>query len=137
MGTLLEHWQALLSAAAILVGVVLVALVGHYVVFVLAKRVSRRTGSIIQDSLVRHGERPTRWIFPLLALVLVLPMLPFRSDVLRALQHAVGLGLILSMGWVFILLADVYKCIRAGCGAASINERCGCSEGVGPAVLRA
>jgi hypothetical protein len=53
----LEHWQALLWAAAILVGTVSVALVGHYVVFVLAKRVSRRTGSIIQDSLVRHGER--------------------------------------------------------------------------------
>ena len=109
MGTLLEHWPALLFAAAILVGVVLVALVGHYVVFVLAKRVARRTGSIIQDSLVRQGERPTRWIFPLLALVLVLPMLPFRSDVLRALQHAVGLGLILSVGWVFILLADVFS----------------------------
>ena len=109
MGTLLEHWPALLFAAAILVGVVLVALVGHYVVFVLAKRVARRTGSIIQDSLLRHGERPTRWIFPLLALVLVLPMLPFRSDVLRALQHAVGLGLILSVGWVFILLADVFS----------------------------
>ena len=36
-------------------------------------------------------------------------MLPFRSDVLRALQHAVGVGLILSVGWVFILLADVFS----------------------------
>lgn len=108
MRTLLEHWQALLWSAAILAGAVSVALVVHRLVFIFAKRVSQRTGSVIEDSLVRHGERPTRWIFPFLALVLVLPMLPFRSDVLRALQHAVGLGLILSMGWVCVLLADVF-----------------------------
>ena len=60
----MEHWQTLVLAAAILVGVVLVALVGHYVVFVLAKRVSRRTGSIIQDSLVRHGNGPQDGSFP-------------------------------------------------------------------------
>jgi small-conductance mechanosensitive channel len=35
-------------------------------------------------------------------------MLPFRSDVLGALEHAVGLGLIVSVGWVFILLSDVF-----------------------------
>jgi small-conductance mechanosensitive channel len=104
----LEHWQALLWSAIIVTGAVLLALVAHRFVFTLAKRVSRRTGGIIKDSLIRHGERPTRWIFPLLALVLVLPTLPFRSDVLRALQHGVGLGLILSVGWVFILLADVF-----------------------------
>ena len=108
MRTFLEHWPALLLSTAILVGAVWVALVAHRLVFILAKRVSRRPGGIIEDSLVRHAEGPTRWIFPLLALVLVLPTLPFRSDVLRALQHAVGLGLILSVGWVFILLADVF-----------------------------
>ena len=104
-----ENWQALLLPIAILVGAVLVALVAHRVVFVLAKRMSsRRKGSIIEESLIRHGERPTRWIFPLLALVLALPTLPFRSGVLWALEHAVGLGLILSIGWLFILLADVF-----------------------------
>ena len=108
MRVLLEHWQSLLLSTAILVGAVLAALVAHRFVFMLAKRAARRTGNIIEDSLLRHGERPTRWIFPLLALVLVLPTLPFRSDVLWAAQHAVGLGLILSVGWVFILLADVF-----------------------------
>jgi len=43
VGAILEHWQALLLSVAILAGAVLVALVGHYVVFALAKRVSRRT----------------------------------------------------------------------------------------------
>ena len=108
MRSLPQHWQALLLATAIVCVAVLVALILHYGVFVLAKRLTRRTGSIVEDSLVRHGERPTRWIFPLLAIVLVLPILPFRSDVLRAVQHAVGLGLILSVGWVCILLADVF-----------------------------
>jgi small-conductance mechanosensitive channel len=106
--SLLEHWQALLLAAATICVAVLTALVSHYVVFALAKRVARRTSGIVENSLLRHGERPTRWIFPLLAIVLVLPVLPFRSDVLRAVQHVLGLGLILSVGWVCILLADVF-----------------------------
>jgi len=106
---LVQNWQAWLWSIAILVGAVLVALVAHRVVFVLAKRMaSRRKGSIIEESLIRHGEGPARWIFPLLALVLVLPTLPFRSGVLWGLEHAIGLGLILSIGWLFILLADVF-----------------------------
>ena len=58
MGTLLGHWQPLLLSVALLVGAVLVALVGHYAVFVLAKGVSRRTGSIIEDSSCDTGNGP-------------------------------------------------------------------------------
>lgn len=104
----LEHWQRWLWSAGALAGAILLALALHRLVFALAKRFSRRTGSIIDESLVRHSEGPTRWIFPLLAVVLVLPELPFRPEVLRPIQHAVGLGLIAAVAWVIILLADVF-----------------------------
>lgn len=40
-------------------------------------------------------------------MVLTLPALPLRSDLLRPLQHIVGLGLIAAIAWVIIVLADV------------------------------
>jgi small-conductance mechanosensitive channel len=107
MQLFLEHWQAWLWSGAILTGVVVLARIVHHLGFAVAKRMALRTGSVIDDSLVRHGRRPAKWILPLLAIVLVLPFLPLRPGLLESLQHAVGLGLIASIGWVTLLLADV------------------------------
>ncbi len=107
MTFILEHWKTWLWAAAGLSGAVLLALLAHYVLFLLMKRLARRTESVVDDSLVRYGERPTRWIFPLLAIELILPLLPLRPQIVGYLQHGLGLGLIASVAWVVVLLADV------------------------------
>ncbi|MGH9545276.1 MAG: mechanosensitive ion channel family protein [Terriglobales bacterium] len=103
-----EHWRPWLWAAAGLTGAVLLSLLVHYLLFLLARRLSRKTSSVIDDSLIRHSQRPTRWIFPLLGILLAMPLLPIRPQVLGTLQHALGLGLIASVAWVVILLADVF-----------------------------
>lgn len=107
MTFILEHWKTWLWAAAGLSGAVLLALLAHYLFFLLMKRLARRTESVIDDSLVRYGQGPTRWIFPLLAIELTLPLLPLRPQILGYLQHGLGLGLIASVAWVVVLLADV------------------------------
>jgi small-conductance mechanosensitive channel len=104
----LEHWKPWLWAAAGLTGAILLSLLVHYLLFVLARRFSRKTSTVIDDSLIRHSQRPTRWIFPLLGILLALPLLPIRPQILGPLQHALGLGLIASLAWVVILLADVF-----------------------------
>jgi small-conductance mechanosensitive channel len=105
---ILEHWTAWAWSGAILGGAIALAIVAHYLIFAVAKRVVRKTGGIIDNSLVRRGEGPTRWIFPLLAIVLAMPALPVRSDLVQTLRHIVGLGLIATMAWVMILLAEVF-----------------------------
>ncbi len=107
MTVILEHWKTWLWAAAGLSGAVLFALLVHYLFFLLLKRLARRTESVIDDSLLRYGEGPTRWIFPLLAIELAMPLLPLRSQIVGYLQHGLGLGLIASVAWVVVLLADV------------------------------
>lgn len=87
---------------------VVFSLIVHYVLFVIAKRFARRTTTVIDDSLIRHGEGPTRLIFPLLAVLLALPLLPIRPEILGPLQHVMGLGLIASVAWGIILLVDVF-----------------------------
>lgn len=104
----LENWKLWLWSAAGLIGAILLAILAHYLLFLLAKRFVRWTTSVIGDSLVRHSESPTRWIFPLLATLLALPLLPLRPQILTPLQHALGLGLIASLAWVVILLAEVF-----------------------------
>ncbi len=103
----LESWTPWLWSAGGIAGVVLISLTIHHLFFLIVKRFARETSTVIDDSLIRHGERPTRWIFPLLGVLLVLPLLPIRSGILGPLRHAVGLGLIASVAWVVILLADV------------------------------
>jgi small-conductance mechanosensitive channel len=103
-----QKWQAWLWPAIILAGSAFVALIVHSILFALAKRVTKRTGGPIGNSLVRHAEGPTRWIFPLLAIILALPTLPVRDELVQIVRHVVGLGVIAAMAWVIILLADVF-----------------------------
>lgn len=108
MAHLWQNWHAWLWPAIILVGSIFLALIIHSVLFALAKRIAKRTARPIQNSLVRHAEGPTRWIFPLVGIILALPVLPVRSDFVQMVRHVVGLGVIAAVGWVIILLADVF-----------------------------
>jgi small-conductance mechanosensitive channel len=101
--------RAWLWAAGILGGSIVVALAVHWAVFATGKRLAKQRTSVIGGSLLKHAERPARWILPLLAVVLALPALPVRSDLLDALRHAIGLGLIATVAWVIIFLAEVFS----------------------------
>jgi len=83
-----------------------VALVVHPVLFVFAKRLANRAG-VIWQSVVRHAEAPTRWFFPLIGLVLALPALPVRWELVDLLRRIVGLGAIAAIAWAVLLVTEV------------------------------
>ena len=103
----LLHWQKWLWPSVILAGSVVLSLVLHYLLFKLGKRLLKGAGHTVDASLVRHAEGPTRWIFPLVAIMIALPALPVKSHLVHDLRHAAGLGVIATIGWAFIFLADV------------------------------
>jgi small-conductance mechanosensitive channel len=107
LAQLWQNWQAWLWPAIILLGSIFLALIVHSALFALAKRMAKRADGAIGNSLLRRAENPTRWIFPLLAIILALPALPVRSELVQMLGHAVGLGVIAAIAWVIILLAEV------------------------------
>src|ERR1700684_4424973 len=107
LAQLWQNWQVWLWPAIILVSSIFLAFIVHFVLFSLAKRVVKPTDEAIGNSLLRRAEKATRWIFPLLAIILALPALPVRSELVEMLRHAVGLGVIAALAWVIILLADV------------------------------
>jgi hypothetical protein len=62
---------------------------------------------VLGQSIVKHGRGPARWIFPLIAVLAVLPGLPLPDMLMSALQHITGLGLIAAVAWLSILLIQV------------------------------
>ena len=102
-----QNWQSLLWSAAILGAAVLIALIGHFIFFRLMRRYTHLTGAVLGPSFIKYGLGPTRWIFPLLAVLAVLPSLSFPAIAMLALDHITGLGLVAAVAWLVILFIDI------------------------------
>jgi small-conductance mechanosensitive channel len=103
------HWRDWLWALSIGAGTVVIALVAHYLLFALAKRLARRQPGAFYSLLAQREERPSRVFLPLLALLPVLPWLPLPARILPAISHAAGLGLIAAIAWIAIALLDTVQ----------------------------
>jgi len=110
---IVRNWQDLLWSLGILTAGVLVALLARFVGFALLQRITRRRGTVLGQSLVKHGRRPSRWILPLIATLLILPELQLPEDLKTALEHIVGIGLIVALAWLAILLIEVTSDVLA------------------------
>ena len=108
-----QNWHSLMWSAIILGAAIVIALIGHLVVFRLLPRFARRQDAVLGPSLVKHGRGPARWIFPLLAVLAVLPGLPLPPLLMSALEHITGLGLIAAVAWLVLLSIDVTSDVLA------------------------
>lgn len=102
-----QNWRVLLWSVGALAAAVAASLVARSVILWVLRRVARRKGTLLGHSLVTHAEQPTRWIFPLVALVSTLPGLPLPPHARGALEHIAALGLIATMAWLAILLVEI------------------------------
>src|ERR1700685_3147786 len=102
-----HNWQQLLWQIGILAAGVLVALVARFIGFALLQRLTRQRGAVLGHSLVQHGRRPSLWILPLIAMLVILPGLELPDELKTALEHFAGIGLIAALAWLAILLIEV------------------------------
>lgn len=94
----LQNWRA----AAWLLGVpVLLGLIGHFLVFRILYKITKRTASQIDDSLVKHCYRPVQWTVVIFVIRLALPAL-FGQDIPAGISHIVGLFFIGLVSWLLI-----------------------------------
>jgi uncharacterized membrane protein len=94
-----------LISLAILAGAIVLALVVHFIFFFLTERLARSKGRNTEFLFARRAKNPARIILPLLALVLVVPLVPIPENLKYILQHALGLGVIASVGWAIVILS--------------------------------
>lgn len=107
MANFLNHWQNWLITIAMVVGAIIVARIVHYVIFSVLKRIARNPNRVVEASFWQHGRRPAKWILSFLAVLLVLPSAPIPKTVEKPAEHIIGLALIASVAWVFILVTEV------------------------------
>lgn len=103
----LRDWQNGLTGAGITIGSIAVALIAHSIVFSILARLARKPKWVIDSSLVRHGRKPARWFFPLVALMISVRLLPISRNAVNVIEHIVGLGLIACVAWIVILTTEI------------------------------
>lgn len=105
----LKDWYSWILSLGVVLGALLAAYLVHRLLFAAGRRFALRTGSVIDDSLVRNGRKPAKLILPLLALFLALPATTLSPHAVGLIRHALGLGMIASVAWVFVMLIDVFE----------------------------
>ena len=96
-----------LISGGILAGAIGLALVTHFILVLMAERLLRQKGRGTEFSFTKRAKKPARLIFPLLALFLAIPFAPLPENLKSILQHALGLGVIASVGWAIVILAEL------------------------------
>jgi len=102
MAIVLQEYGRLIWFAVAIAAAVLVALLVHYMVFVVLARVAKRTAAHIDESLVKHFRGPVRWIIVFVSLRLVLPLLQMPVRFLNLSKHIFGLAFIGLVSWLLI-----------------------------------
>ena len=111
---LTHNWVPVAWSAGTLAVAIAISLVVRAVIFWMLRRMARRKNDVVFHSLVKHGARPSHFILPFLACLIVLPGLSLPHLALVALEHVASIGLIASIAWLAILLVDVVADIISG-----------------------
>ena len=98
----LSSWQGPILAVIELAAAAVAALAAHALLYSLAGRAARRTPGTLDESLLAHTRQPTRFLAPLTALFLVLPVAAIDAALSGALRHLVGLCLIGAVAWLVV-----------------------------------
>lgn len=116
------HPLTVLVAVVVLALAVGVGWVVHAVLFAALRRWASKPGHVIAASVAEHGRGPSQWVFPLVAVLAVLPVAPMPALARAALQHLTGLGVIAAVAWGVILFADVLADVIAAKHRVDISD---------------
>jgi small-conductance mechanosensitive channel len=87
----------------------LVGLVGHFVVFRIAQRLTKHTQVTLDNTFVTHCFRPLQWIVVLLVVRVVGRLPNMKEQVPEVAEHILALLLIASFAWLVIRMANVLE----------------------------
>jgi len=105
METIAGTWQNLAWFAG---GLVLLGLFGHYVVFLILKKLATRTTGSVDNLVVKHCYRPLQWILIIFAARIALPLI-MPEKYLVVTKHVLSLLLIAIVSWLVIKVVYVLQ----------------------------
>jgi small-conductance mechanosensitive channel len=106
----IQSWAIypMLRGAMVVGAALTIGLLTHVLAFRLALKVATRTKTRIDDLIGTHCRAPSRLLFPLIALNLVLPLLALLPRFARVIKHLVSLGMVIGITWLLIRLTHVF-----------------------------
>ena len=98
---LLSPWRHWLYSAAFIAGALALGFIIHRLLFAVLRHLAR-AASTPYDILVRYSKKPSRCLFPLLSLFLLLPFSQIKPQTTDILRQIVLLGIFASLAWLAI-----------------------------------
>ena len=96
------NWQQGLVFLGMLLAAVGIALAVHYLLIRIMSSVARRTGSGIDELLIRRLRQPLRWLMVVLAVYLAMVPIQFPGGLGDFLRQVLSIASILLVGWLVI-----------------------------------
>ncbi|MFC1636211.1 mechanosensitive ion channel family protein [Planctomycetota bacterium] len=105
MRILIEQWRLTIW----LVGLpLLLGVIGHFLLYELIRKISRRSKNVVDDSLVKHCYRPLQWTLVVFVIRLALPTV-FPDEIPAGMSHILSLLLIGIVSWLLIKIVYVFE----------------------------
>src|SRR5579863_975082 len=99
--------RTLLFSSATLAGSALVGILAYVLLFKFIDRISRRSTSTLQLLVAKQTRAPARYILPLLALTIALPVTTLSDRFKSGFEHFLTICLIGAFGWLLITFVQV------------------------------
>lgn len=94
------------DALVVLVGSIVAGWLFYWVLFSIVCRFAGGRFSSLAGAIAHNFRAPSRWLFPLLGILLVMPRMPLPDHVLGVIRHVIELILIAIAGWLVVRLID-------------------------------
>jgi small-conductance mechanosensitive channel len=88
---------------------VTIAILLHHIFYSIGCKITRRRPGIFEDLLLKHSERPTRVLLPLLAALWVVRQSSVPQEFVGTVSHVLGLAIIGCIGWLLIDLSNIFR----------------------------
>lgn len=94
------------DALIVLIGSIVVGWLFYWVLFAIICWLAGGRFASVAGAIAHNFRAPSRWLFPLLGVLLVLPRMPLPERSLGVVRHAIVLILIAIAGWLVVRLID-------------------------------
>lgn len=111
MNEILAASEMLVRSAVVLAGSIVLGLILHYIVFRIANKISSRTDTGIDNSIIQYSKGPLRILIPLLLVYLSVPY--FKSELsdywANFIDKSLSVIFIIGVGWLLTRLTNVLQ----------------------------
>lgn len=104
-----ENYEIWIQAGVVLFAAIVIALLASYLLLRGVARLSRLSGTDLDDLIIKRARRPLRWLILALSLYAFMPLMPLSAGGHAFLSQVLSIVTILSVAWLAVRLTGVME----------------------------